>query len=362
MISREESDFWKILDFLPAGICIVDSDLRVLFWNVCLAGWTGIAKEAIVGGRLTDSFPHLSHAHYSERIESIFHGAPPALFSAQLHPYFIPSTRPDGTSRIHTTMVIPFSMKPGEAIRGIIVLEDVTDLIEQISVIRGLRDQTLKTQLALSQANQKLNMLSNITRHDILNQVTGLLAYTEFLKETVPDDPKSRKYIDKILDLTQVIQQEITFTRDYQEMGVQNPQWQSVAGVLKKVRQQMNPPGISFQVEVGTLEIFADPLLEKVFYNLIDNSLRHSERVTAIRVTFQPGEKKGLIIFEDNGIGVEESIKEKLFRRGFGRNTGLGLFLIREILDITGLTITENGVPGAGARFQIEVPGECYRY
>jgi signal transduction histidine kinase len=44
------------------------------------------------------------------------------------------------------------------------------------------------------------------------------------------------------------------------------------------------------------------------------------------------------------------------------KNTGLGLFLSREILAITGITITENGTPGKGARFEITVPEGMYRF
>jgi signal transduction histidine kinase len=53
---------------------------------------------------------------------------------------------------------------------------------------------------------------------------------------------------------------------------------------------------------------------------------------------------------------------ERIFERGYGKNTGLGLFLSREILAITGITITENGVPGKGARFEITVPKGAYRF
>ena len=48
--------------------------------------------------------------------------------------------------------------------------------------------------------------------------------------------------------------------------------------------------------------------------------------------------------------------KEKIFDRGFGKNTGLGLTLSREILGITGITIKETGEHGIGARFEITVP------
>ncbi|PKL57911.1 MAG: sensor histidine kinase, partial [Methanomicrobiales archaeon HGW-Methanomicrobiales-5] len=47
--------------------------------------------------------------------------------------------------------------------------------------------------------------------------------------------------------------------------------------------------------------------------------------------------------------------------RGFGKHTGLGLFLSREILSITGISITETGTPDKGVRFEIHVPKDVCR-
>ena len=60
-------------------------------------------------------------------------------------------------------------------------------------------------------------------------------------------------------------------------------------------------------------------------------------------------------------MGFRSQIKRRIFERGFGNNTGLGLFLSREILSITDITIRETGEPGKGARFEINVPREKYR-
>ncbi|HNQ30521.1 MAG TPA: sensor histidine kinase, partial [Methanolinea sp.] len=49
------------------------------------------------------------------------------------------------------------------------------------------------------------------------------------------------------------------------------------------------------------------------------------------------------------------------FEKGYGKGTGLGLFLSREILSITGMTIRETGIPGEGARFEIVVPKGMWR-
>jgi len=66
-------------------------------------------------------------------------------------------------------------------------------------------------------------------------------------------------------------------------------------------------------------------------------------------------------VCEDDGMGVPAEEKEKIFERGFGKNTGLGLTLSKEILSITGITIRETGEPGRGARFEMTVPKGAYR-
>ena len=62
------------------------------------------------------------------------------------------------------------------------------------------------------------------------------------------------------------------------------------------------------------------------------------------------------IVCEDNGEGIPEEYKEAIFNRQHFKNTGFGLFLSREILGITSLSIRETGEPGKGGRFEISMP------
>jgi len=98
-----------------------------------------------------------------------------------------------------------------------------------------------------------------------------------------------------------------------------------------------------------------------VIYNLFDNALRHGEKVSEIRVSLHETDTGAVLIIEDNGVGIAAEEKTRIFERGYGKNTGWGLFLIEEILAITGLSIVENGVPGKGARFEINIPPGKYR-
>jgi signal transduction histidine kinase len=114
-------------------------------------------------------------------------------------------------------------------------------------------------------------------------------------------------------------------------------------------------------IDMPHVAVFADRLIEKVFYNLMENTLRHGGNVSTIRFSFAEPGGEGVIVYEDDGAGVSPADKLRLFEKGFGKNTGLGLFLSREILSITGMRIAESGVPGRGVRFEITVPEGGYR-
>jgi signal transduction histidine kinase len=104
------------------------------------------------------------------------------------------------------------------------------------------------------------------------------------------------------------------------------------------------------------LEVFADSLITNVFHNLIHNALRHGGKVTAIHFSVEEVEGARAVVCEDDGVGISADIKEKLFTKDVSKDHGHGLFLSREILAITGITITEQGEPGHGAKFVMTPP------
>ncbi|NMB78890.1 MAG: PAS domain-containing protein [Methanomicrobiales archaeon] len=217
-----------------------------------------------------------------------------------------------------------------------------------------------KTEEAFRQANKKLNLLSSITRHDILNQLTILTGYMKLAGERIAD-PDGKKYLATAQKAAEVINRHMVFTRLYQNVGIQAPAWQSISRIMQKVRADLPGDRITCSVETGELELYADPLLEKVFFTLLENTFRHSERATEVRITYSLTDSGLFLVYEDNGIGVAPHEKEQIFEWGYGKHTGFGLFLSREILAITGLSIRENGEPGKGVRFEIHVPPNAYR-
>jgi PAS domain S-box-containing protein len=227
----------------------------------------------------------------------------------------------------------------------------------------NIRDITERKRVeeALALASRKLNLMSGITRHDVMNQLTVLSGSLELAQNTVKD-PEGVTHIKRAFKAAETIRRQVEFTKGYEDLGVRAPVWQQVAGIIRSAASQLAATAISFEIPDDRLEIYADPLLIQVFYNLFDNARQHGGAVTRISITHHPAGTGLVITVADNGTGISPDDRPHLFEREFGKNTGLGLFLSREILSITGISISETGVPGKGARFEIAVPEGMFRF
>jgi len=240
------------------------------------------------------------------------------------------------------------------------ILDDKGNLIGYRGTDMNITERK-RAEDAIKKANKQIILLNSVTRHDVLNQLNTLTGYLGIMKK-MHHDEKMAELIRIEQQVAETIRRQITFTRDYQNIGVQPPQWNKINDTITKVLTTTDMSGVAVIVEKNTLEIYTDLLIEKVFFNLFDNSMRHGEHVTKIHISFRKDDTGVSIIYEDDGIGVPDQDKERIFDRGFGKNTGYGLFLVREILSITGLTIKESGIYEKGIRFETFVPQGLYRF
>ncbi len=229
-----------------------------------------------------------------------------------------------------------------------------------LNIARDITERK-RAQDAIMQINKKLNLLSSITRHDVLNQVMTVLGSLELSKELIHDELLQR-YYKMAEDATYSIRQHISFTKAYEEIGVKAPQWQNVFTLFTETAEHAGESQTTLvDPELISVWIYADPLLPKVFYNLFDNTRKHGGDLDEITIFSEETRDGILVIYTDNGSGVSYVEKEKIFERGFGKNTGFGMFLAREILSMTRITIQEKGIPEHGVRFEMFVPRGGYR-
>ncbi|NMB77486.1 MAG: PAS domain S-box protein, partial [Methanomicrobiales archaeon] len=255
---------------------------------------------------------------------------------------------------------VEFVRKDGTAfwvmVNGHVVTDRQGRLVATEGIVHDITEQRTMEH-ALREANRKLSLLNSITRHDVANQLVALHGFTQ-IASMMKTDPVIADYLARIARVTDTIGREIEFTRTYQELGNLVPAWFRVRDIVDKATG--NIP-VRFSGTCRGIEVFADPMLERVFFNLFDNAARHGGRVTSITVRCEREPDGVIVIVEDDGIGVPATEKEKIFERGYGKHTGLGLFLAKEILAITKIRIRETGIPGEGARFEILVPKSSVR-
>jgi signal transduction histidine kinase len=255
-----------------------------------------------------------------------------------------------------------------------IAMQDVTERIKAEKEMAQQLEEIFKTNESLTEttrelrrsenelrkANEQLNILNTITLHDAMNQLTAIRGFAA-LMEGSDLAPKYTDYAMRMDRSAQAIQEQLEFVKIYQEIGVKAPAWQDLNECVQGANKKLAVNGMGLEGKGLNVRVLADPMFPKAVYNLMENAIRHSGGATVMTVSAEVEGNSLKIVFEDNGLGIKPEDRVHLFERGFGKHTGLGLFLIREILNISNIQIVEDSEPGQGARFEISVPAGSWR-
>jgi len=323
-----------LLDIIPALITIKDTEGRYRWTNRAFAELMGTTPEALEGTPSSDvltgeAADFLAADQEVQRTGSPVRRVVRSMVSTSGHPVWLEADKmPLKDANGNITGVVTFGL-------------DITHRRE--------------TEEALTLAQKKLNLLGSITRHDLLNQLTALVGYLE-IAEYKGREVVVKDYIHKARRAAESMDRIIQFSRDYERMGQQRPEWSSAREMAEKGITAANLPDVRVVIDLDGLEVYADRMLEKVFHNLADNARRHGG-ASSVRFSAERRGEGLCIICQDNGKGIDPDRRERMFDERFGR----GLCLVREILAITGMRITETSAPGEGARFEIEVPPGGFR-
>ena len=250
--------------------------------------------------------------------------------------------------------------KSGEIRHELLHIGMIPGTGQVIASLIDITDRKL-TERAFAEGNRKLNLLTSIVRHDILNRMM-VLQGNVVLAAKISTNPQVLEHLKKIEKSALHVDRMIRLTKEYESLGRQLPLWQKVGKLFEIAASPLDRNGVSFKVDAEGLEIFSDPLFERVFANLMENSLMHGQHVSEIRISWKTINGNLILTYEDNGVGVPPDMKERIFEMGVGKHTGLGLYLVRQVLGITDISIRECGVEGNGARFEMVVPAGAYRF
>jgi len=339
-IKESEEKFRSLVEYSLDAILVLDLQGTILLANKAAASLVEAGEGALLAGRNVMEF--VAPESREEVMKDFMQVA--KGHDAYLAHYTVISEKGNKIRVESIGKVISYEGTPAD----LVSLRDITE--------------RMRAEEALRQANRKLNLLSGITRHDIKNQLLILNGFLDISKKHTGDAAMMSEFITREEKIAKTMERQISFTREYEAIGVNAPVWQVCRTLIETAATQATLGNVRVKNDVpAVFEVFADPLIVKVYDNLMDNAVRHGGEISTIRFSVKDCDDDQIVVCEDDGVGVPAEEKEQIFERGFGKNTGMGLFLAQEILSITGITIHETGEPGTGARFEITVPKGAWR-
>ena len=333
-----ERKFPGFFDTSDRGIIVLESETKkIIDVNPFIVTLTGHSRENLLG-------KNLGEIGFSKEVLPVDQFFTELEKTGSMHYKDIPLVTKSGriidvefVSNIH-------SLNGHQVIQCSI--SDITDRM------RAERSKTL--------ARKNLDMFSSMIRHDILNQLMVVSGSLELAGYGI-QEPDLMKHLVRAQTATKTIQRQIIFTREYENLGADTPTWQRVSTVVRRAFLEVETESIALNIQQDSPDVFADQLLEKVFYHLINFSYKYGEKVTRIEVSFDYPATDLIITVADNGIGISPENKPHLFEWRSGNEKTLGLFLAQKILASTGITIRETGEYKKGTRFEIIVPKEGFQ-
>ncbi|MHA2299268.1 MAG: PAS domain S-box protein [Candidatus Hodarchaeales archaeon] len=213
-------------------------------------------------------------------------------------------------------------------------------------------------------AEEAADFLHSLLRHDINNKMAVIHGYLSLLKEAglteeqleftekvIRSCSNGMELIDKISSLRRIDVARLEETGDVDAVAV-------LVETVKVLEDRAADARMELKMTRGTGELMVQggPLLKELFYNLVENSVVHSKG-TRLRITVKEKDGHVTIILEDDGVGIPDDIKERIFKRGFkgldSKGSGLGLFLVKTIIEAYNGDIAVKNAEPRGTRFEV---------
>lgn len=338
-----EENFQRIIENAPVGIVIIDKELKWHLVNQRFCEITGFSWEELQ----QKTFLDITYKEDINRNLNLYN----KLLDGTVNEYFYEKRylRKDGKI-IWVRLAVAAVRIHGEYSHMVVSVEDI--------------DDNKKYQQALESTNKELDLLLYQASHNLKAPISTLLGITNILRlenpslagsdtfnHLVSTVEKFRNQNESMIQLMQVNEQKVNITEVNLERVVKN-----LAG------SSLNPEAICYTALRGTV-IRSDPFfLSIIIKKLMENSLIFSGAAPcSVIISYAMADGKNKLYFKDNGPGIPEAIKDKifdLFYKGTEKSpgSGLGLYLVRKSIEKLNGNISVDSAEGRGTKFTISLP------
>jgi len=355
-LKESQQKFKTIFNENPAAICFSDLNHHILEINTKFSALFGYASKEIIGKSLFETI--IAPEKEKEALTFIKQVSEHGIDVSGI------AKHKDG-SNVHASVSVAPIIVEERKIGYVCVYSDISDaVLAHKNSVKAL-NETLAAKRELAAAlkkaellNDKLEVIGSFTRHDVRNKLTTITGNTFLAKKQVQNNRSLIVNLNQIEAASHNIVRILEFSKAYEALGNQALIPTNAGKAIDEAASLFaDLHGTKIINECQNLNVLADQMLTTIFHNLIDNSLRHGETVSQIKIHTQTTPTGNLkIIYEDNGAGIPQNMKKQLFQKGTGKGTGYGLYLIKRTCDIYGWTITEQGTESKGAKFEFTIP------
>ncbi len=388
---------FDVLNHIPVGVCIIDEHYTVIFWNYLLESWTGIDANLIVGKKIDDFFYYFKKPSYRLRLQSIFQGGAPVIFSSQLHKHLFTAPGNPGKN-VHTTTVTALPCQDHERYYAMFSVENVAELSNQIQQYRKVRDQLLdeikqrkRTEKELIKAKKiaensdrlKSAFLANMS-HEIRTPLNGIIGFSNFLRVKDLSKDKNKEYLEIISSsgqhLLNLINDIIDISKIESGQISLNPARTDLNNLLDELYsfflshlQSVGQSNIELILKKGLSDFAAyihvdETRLRQILTNLLANAAKFTEK-GHIKFGYKLKTENEIPYLEffvkDTGIGLSKEKLDSIFdrfsqaddsiTRKYG-GTGLGLAISKAFTQMMEGQIWVESKENSGSTFYFTIP------
>ena len=264
------------------------------------------------------------------------------------------------------TLFSAIGRRLGDYLSTLIALRELR--ASEANLERTVRERTA----ALERSNKELERYAYVASHDLQEPLRMIASYTELLARRYQGnlDEKADKMIGFIVDGAHRMQGQINDLLALSRVGTRGtpPEPTDCNEVLDRVLQILQRSIREQQAEVvrGDLpRVMADPTqLQLVFQNLIGNAIKfHGEAPPRVELSARRDGEAWTLSVADNGIGIEPRFHERIFTifqrlhgQGEYPGSGIGLAMVKKIMERHGGEIAVSSTPGQGSTFTFTLP------
>ncbi|MCW3088097.1 MAG: hypothetical protein JWQ78_1483 [Sediminibacterium sp.] len=354
-----------IIDSSVHMITVLDRDMRFTTMNNQCAAVYHVNKEEVMGKRYDEVFPQAKDSPSYRDIQR-------ALKGEYIHNPFVRSVVVNG---YFENYFIP--LRQNNVVYGVLILaHDITAIMDANDKLKILNEQLVKS-------NQDLEQFAYVASHDLQEPLRKIQTFAQLAQKEVSTNPGTQTYLEKIASSGKRMTDLINAVLNYSRLSKNREQFEPVDlnSLVTNIRTDLE---LMISEKNATITSDVLPVIEgialqlsQLFFNLVGNSLKFSDRPPAITIQstilkgkeitresdLLPNEAYVELIFSDNGVGFEQQYADRIFTifqrlhdRQSYTGTGIGLALCKKIVENHNGRISAESEPGKGARFYIYLP------